>query len=36
MAGATMPPEALNPDYEPPREARRGGLLKRLAGGLFG
>jgi cell division protein FtsA len=36
MAGATMPPEALNPDYEPPRQVRQGGFLKRLAGGLFG
>jgi cell division protein FtsA len=36
MAGATMPPETLNPDYEPPREAKQGGFLKRLAGGLFG
>ncbi len=36
MAGATMPPEALNPDYEPPRQVKQGGLFKRLAGGLFG
>jgi cell division protein FtsA len=36
MAGATMPPEALNPDYEPPVQARQGGFFKRLAGGLFG
>jgi cell division protein FtsA len=36
MAGATMPPEALNPDYEPPVQIRQGGFLKRLAGGLFG
>ncbi|HTQ14349.1 MAG TPA: cell division protein FtsA [Rhizomicrobium sp.] len=37
LAGATMPPEALNPEYEPPREAGAGGgFLKRLAGGLFG
>jgi cell division protein FtsA len=36
MAGATMRPEALNPEYEPPREARQGGFFKRLAGGLFG
>jgi cell division protein FtsA len=36
MAGATMPPEALNPDFEPPQQARQSGFLKRLAGGLFG
>jgi cell division protein FtsA len=37
MAGATMPPELLNPDLglaaEEPREA---GFLRRLVGGIFG
>jgi cell division protein FtsA len=36
MAGATMPPEALNPDLvERPAEVR-GGLFRRMAGVLFG
>jgi cell division protein FtsA len=37
MAGATMPPEALNPDlanFAP--ERRQNGFFRRLAGGLFG
>lgn len=36
MAGATMPPEALNPDFEAEPTERQGGFFKRLAGGLFG
>ena len=37
MAGATMPPETLNPDLAAEPEPRRqSSFLKRLAGGLFG
>jgi cell division protein FtsA len=36
MAGATMPPEALNPDLEIEPEKRKGGFIKHLVGGLFG
>ncbi|HEX3809711.1 MAG TPA: cell division protein FtsA [Rhizomicrobium sp.] len=37
MAGATMPPEALNPDLAADPEPRRqSSFIKRLAGGLFG
>jgi cell division protein FtsA len=37
MAGATMPPEILNPELAvEPQTKRQGGLLRRLAGGLFG
>jgi cell division protein FtsA len=36
MAGATMPPEALNPDLaSEPRENKSKGWLGRLTGGLF-
>jgi cell division protein FtsA len=37
MAGATMPPEALNPDFaiEAPQR-HQNGFFRRLAGGLFG
>jgi cell division protein FtsA len=36
MAGATMPPEALNPDLEIEPEKRKRGFIKDLVGGLFG
>jgi cell division protein FtsA len=37
MAGATMPPEALNPDLaEFAPERRQNSFFRRLAGGLFG
>lgn len=37
MAGATMPPEALNPELAAiAPERRKNGFLQRLAGGLFG
>jgi cell division protein FtsA len=37
MAGATMPPEILNPDIAPPQEeTREAGFLRRLVGGIFG
>jgi cell division protein FtsA len=36
MAGATMPPEALNPEYEPPVQGGQRSFFKRLAAGLFG
>jgi cell division protein FtsA len=37
MAGATMPPEALNPELANlPREKHQNSLFRRLAGGLFG
>jgi cell division protein FtsA len=37
MAGATMPPEALNPELAAePRERQGKGWLDRLTGGLFG
>ena len=36
MAGATMPPEALNPDLDVEPEKRKGGFIKHLVGGLFG
>jgi cell division protein FtsA len=36
MAGATMAPEALNPDLAADQPVKQNGLLKRLAGGLFG
>jgi cell division protein FtsA len=36
MAGATMPPEALNPDLEAAPRERQDGFIKRLVGGLFG
>ena len=35
MAGATMPPEMLNPDLAPSQPVRRG-LFSRITGGLFG
>jgi cell division protein FtsA len=36
-AGATMPPEILNPEYAAPREdTREPGFLQRLVGGIFG
>ncbi|MFL6689541.1 MAG: cell division protein FtsA [Alphaproteobacteria bacterium] len=37
MAGATMPPELLNPDFVGPQdEIRETGFLRRLVGGIFG
>jgi len=37
MAGATMPPEALNPELANlPRETHQNSFFRRLAGGLFG
>ena len=36
MAGATMPPEALNPDLDVEPEKRKGGFIKHLVGGLLG
>ena len=37
MAGATMAPELLNPDFAgPPDEIRETGFLRRLVGGIFG
>jgi cell division protein FtsA len=36
MAGATMPPEALNPDFEAEPEKNQGGFIKNLVAGLFG
>jgi cell division protein FtsA len=37
MAGATMPPEILNPDLAAPQEeTRETGFLRRLVGGIFG
>ena len=36
MAGATMPPEALNPDLVAEPQKSRGGFIKNLVGGLFG
>jgi hypothetical protein len=36
MAGATMPPDVLNPELEVEVPVKHSGLLKRLAGGLFG
>ena len=37
MAGATMPPEALNPDLANlPRQTHQNSFFRRLAGGLFG
>jgi len=36
MAGATMPPEVLNPDLAAQQPSRQTGFFKRLAGGLFG
>jgi cell division protein FtsA len=36
-AGATMPPELLNPDLVVPQEeTREAGFLRRLVGGIFG
>jgi len=36
-AGATMPPELLNPDLiVPQEEIREAGFLRRLVGGIFG
>jgi cell division protein FtsA len=35
MAGATMPPEMLNPELAPTQPVRRG-FFSRLTGGLFG
>ncbi|MBU6443477.1 MAG: cell division protein FtsA [Alphaproteobacteria bacterium] len=36
MAGATMPPEALNPDRATEPQEGRGSFLRRITGGLFG
>jgi cell division protein FtsA len=36
MAGATMPPEALNPDLAVRPVTERSGLFRRMAGALFG
>ena len=36
MAGATMPPEVLNPDLAAEPAVNKSGFFKRLAGGLFG
>jgi cell division protein FtsA len=36
MAGATMPPEALNPELEIEPEKRKRGFIKDLVAGLFG
>jgi hypothetical protein len=36
MAGATMPPEALNPDLAARPVAEKSGLFRRMAGALFG
>jgi hypothetical protein len=36
MAGATMPPEALNPDFEAEPEKNNVGFIKNLVAGLFG
>jgi cell division protein FtsA len=37
MAGATMPPEILNPDLaDTQQETRDAGFLRRLVGGIFG
>lgn len=36
MAGATMPPEALNPDLVAEPQQHRGSLFRRITGGLFG
>ena len=36
MAGATMPPEALNPDLAEPEDRKPSGFFRRLAVGLFG
>jgi cell division protein FtsA len=36
MAGATMPPEALNPDLAPDPQQRQTSFLRKLTGGLFG
>lgn len=36
MAGATMPPDVLNPDLDVEPEKRKGGFIKHLVGGLFG
>lgn len=36
MAGATMPPEALNPDLVAEPQQHKGSLFRRIAGGLFG
>jgi cell division protein FtsA len=36
MAGATMPPELLNPDLIGPQEIRETGFLRRLVGSIFG
>jgi cell division protein FtsA len=36
MAGATMPPEALNPDLAAQPQQRRTSLFQKLTGGLFG
>ena len=36
MAGATMPPESLNPDLVVAPQRRQTGFLRKLTGGLFG
>ena len=36
MAGATMPPEALNPDLAAEPQQRQGSFFRRITGGLFG
>jgi len=36
MAGATMPPEALNPEFDSEPEKRKGGFIRDLVAGLFG
>ena len=36
MAGATMPPDVLNPDLTAEPPVKHSGFFKRLAGGLFG
>ena len=36
MAGATMPPEALNPDFDPEPKQHKRGFIRDLVGGLFG
>jgi cell division protein FtsA len=36
MAGATMPPETLNPDLAVRRSAEKAGIFRRMAGALFG
>ena len=36
MAGATMPPEALNAEFARAPQEQRNGFLRRFMGGLFG